>query len=132
MVDDNTWPPEQPTSFTPLLLIHSKGNRTPGEVTAMAKLMHAGDISKVALAASDHPAVKHTRLDCHEKSQKVLDTSRATKEIEVILAPLVESKEASFILIEGAPGIGKSMLLKEVAYRWGKQELLLMYELVLL
>ena len=132
MVDDNTWPPEQPTSFTPLLLIHSKGNRTPGEVTAMAKLMHAGDISKVASATGDHPTVKRARLESHEKCQKVLDTSRATKEIEVILAPLVESKEASFILIEGAPGIGKSMLLKEVAYRWGKQQLLQMYELVLL
>ena len=132
MVDDNTWPPEQPASFTPLLLIHSKGNRTPEEVTAMAKLMHAGDISKVASATGDHPAVKHARLDSHEKCQKVLDTSRATKEIKVILAPLVESKKASFILIEGAPGIGKSMLLKEVAYRWGKQQLLQMYELVLL
>ena len=132
MIDDNTWPPEQPTSFTPLLLIHSKGNRTPGEVTAMAKLMHAGEISKVASATSDHPAVKHARLDSHEKCQKVLDTSEATKEIEIILAPLVESKEASFILIEGTPGIGKSMLLKEVAYRWGKQQLLQMYELVLL
>ena len=132
MVDDSTWPPEQPTSFTPLLLIHSEGNRTPGEVTAMAKLMHAGNISKVASATGDHPAVKRAKLDNHEKCQKVLDTSRATKEIEVILAPLVESEEASFILIEGAPGIGKSMLLKEIAYRWGKQQLLQMYELVLL
>ena len=103
-----------------------------GEVTAIAKLMHAGDINKVAPATSDHPTVKHTRLDSHEKPQKVLDTSRAAKEIEVILAPLVESKEASFILIEGAPGIGKSMLLKEVAYRWGKQHILQIYELVLL
>ena len=132
MVDENTWPPEQPTSFTPLLLIHSKGNRTPGEVTAMAKLMHAGCISKVASATDDHPTVKRARLDSYKKCQKVLDTNRATKEIEVILAPLVESKEASFILIEGAPGIGKSLLLKEVAYRWGKQQLLQIYELVLL
>ena len=132
IVDDNTWPPEQPTSFTPLLLLHSKGNRTPGQVIAMAKLMHAGDISKVAVTTGDHPGVKHARLDSQEKCQKVLDTNRATKEIEVILAPLVENKEASFILIEGAPGIGKSMLLKEVAYRWGKQHMLRMYELVLL
>ena len=29
MVEDDTWPPEQPTTFSPLLLIHSKGNRTP-------------------------------------------------------------------------------------------------------
>ena len=37
-----------------------------------------------------------------------------------------------FILIEGAPGIGKSVLLKEIAYRWGKKQLLQKFELVLL
>ena len=132
MVDDNAWPPEQPANFTPLLLIHSKGNRTPGEVTAMAKLMHAGNISKFASVTGDQPSVKRAKLDSHNKHQKVLNTTKATKEIEVILAPLEESKETSFILIEGAPGIGKSMLLKEIAYRWGKQHLLQMYELVLL
>ena len=132
MVDDDMWPPEQPKSFTPLLFIHSKGNRTPGEATAMAKLIHAGNINNVTLETGDHPSIKHARPDSHDKCHKVLNTSRVTKEIEVILAPLVQSKEACFILIEGASGIGKSMLLKEVAYRWGKQHMLQMYELVLL
>ena len=108
MVDDDTWPPKQPTSFTPLLLIHHQGDRTPEQVTAMAKLMHAGDI------------------------QKTLDTSKATKEIEEILSPLENSEEASFILIEGAPGIGKTILLKEIAYRWGNKQLLQKFKLVLL
>ena len=108
MVDDDTWPPEQPTNFTPLLLIHHQGNRTPAQVTAMAKLMHAGDI------------------------QKTFDTSKATKDIEEILFPLEKSEEASFVLIEGAPGIGKTILLKEIAYRWGNKQLLQKFELVLL
>ena len=108
MVDDDTWPPEQPTSFTPLLLIHHQGHRTPKQVTAMAELMHAGEI------------------------QKTLNTSKATKEIEEILFPLEKSEEASFVLIEGAPGIGKTILLKEIAYRWGKKLLLQKFELVLL
>ena len=108
MVDDDTWPPEKPTSFTPLLLIHHQGHRTPEQVTAMAELMHAGDI------------------------QKTLNTSKATKEIEEILFPLEKSEEASFVLIEGAPGIGKTILLKEIAYRWGKKQLLQNFELVLL
>ena len=108
MVDDDTWPPEQPTSFTPLLLIHHQGNRTPAQVTAMAKLMHAGDI------------------------QKTFETSKATKDIEEILFPLEKSEEASFVLIEGAPGIGKTILLKEIAYRWGNKQLLQKFELVLL
>ena len=108
MVDDDTWPPEQPTSFTPLLLIHHQGHRTPMQVTAMAELMHAGDI------------------------QKMLNTSKATKEIEEILSPLEKSEEAFFVLIEGAPGIGKTILLKEIAYRWGNKQLLQKFELVLL
>ena len=93
----------------------------------MAELTCTGNIGKVAL-------VTPIKLDTcsHEASQKVLDTSRATKEIEEILAPLEESKEASFILIEGAPGIGKSVLLKEIAFRWGTQQLLQNFELVLL
>ena len=108
MVDDDTWPPEQPTSFTPLLLIHHQGHRSPEQVTAMAKLTHAGNI--------------------HE----TLDTSKATKEIKEILFALEKSNEASFVLIEGAPGIGKTILLKEIAYRWGKKQLLQMFQLVLL
>ena len=48
------------------------------------------------------------------------------------MAPLENSKEPCFVLIEGAPGIGKSVLLKEIAYRWGKTELLHNFELVLL
>ena len=127
MVDDSVWPPEQPTSFTPLLLIHHQGHHTPEQVKAMAELTYTGNIGKVALV----PPIKQDTYS-HEESQKVLDTSRATKEIEEILAPLEESKEASFVLIEGAPGIGKSVLLKEIAFRWGTRQLLQNFELVLL
>ena len=123
MVDDNTWPPEQPTSFTPLLLIHYKGSRTPDQVTAMAELMSTGDIDKVALVTGERSSVKY---------EKLLDTSKATKEIKEILAPLEKSKESAFILIKGAPGIGKSVLLKEISYRWANKELLQKFELVLL
>jgi len=45
---------------------------------------------------------------------------------------LEQSEDPQSILIKGAPGIGKSMLLKEIAYRWGKKELLQTFELVLL
>ena len=132
MVDDNTWPPEQPTSFTPLLLIHRKGHRTADEVTTMAELMHDGNIDEVAMVTGEQCAVKYTRVDDHEKFPKMSDNSRATKEIEEILAPLEKSTKSAFILIEGAPGIGKSVLLKEIAYKWGDKQLLKKYELVLL
>ena len=129
MVDDDTWPPEQPTSFTPLLLIHHQGHRTPEQVTAMAKLTGTGDIVS---PTGDQPTVKRARLDSHEKFHKILGTSKATKKIEDILAPLEKGQESSFILIEGAPGIGKTVLLKEIAYRWGYRQLLQKYDLVIL
>ena len=115
-------------SFTPLLLVHYQGHRTPEEVAAMAKLMHSGDFSSVT--DNDQPAIKSPKS---EKSQKALDTSTPTKEITDILAPLERKESQScFILIEGAPGIGKSVLLKEIAYRWGKKQVLCEFDLVLL
>ena len=125
MVDDDTWPPEQPTSFTPLLLIHHQGHRTKEQVMLMAELTRAGDIGKIA-------SVTGHQLDTQEKGQKLLDTSKVTKDIAEILTPLERGKGTSFILIEGSPGIGKSFLLKEIAYRWANKELLQKFELVLL
>ena len=132
MVDDDSWPPEQPTNFIPLLLIHHQGPCTPEQVTAMAELTCKGDIGKVPFLTGQQLGIKHTKLDSHKKFEKVLQTSRTTKEIEEILVPLEESKESCFVLIEGAPGIGKSVLLKEIAYRWGNKELLQKSNLVLL
>jgi len=47
------------------------------------------------------------------------------------LAPL-ENDDPSFILIEGPPGIGKSVMLKEIAYQWDKNHLLTTFKIVLL
>ena len=129
MVDKNIWPPGQPKTFTPLLLVHYQGHQNPEQVTAMAELMCSGDIGKVASVTGDQSVVK---ADRDENFQTILDTGKATKEIKEILAPLENSEESCFVLIEGAPGIGKSVLLKEIAYRWGKTELLQKFELVLL
>ena len=119
IVDHDTWPPKQPKSFTPLLLIHHQGDHTPEQVTAMAELMYAGEVASVTV---DQSPVKRTKLY----------TSKATKEIGEILAPLEEGKQSCFILIEGAPGIGKSVLLKEIHYKWASKELLQKIKLVML
>ena len=132
MADKNTWPPGQSKIFTPLLLVYYQDHCTPEQVTAMAELMYTGDIGKVASVTVDQPVVKHPKLYGDEKFQKMLDACTATKEIKEILAPLENSEDPCYILIEGAPGIGKSVLLKEIAYRWGKKELLQNFELVLL
>ena len=132
IVNDDTWPPKQPKSFTPLLLIHHQGDYSPEQVTTMAELMHSGNLDKVALVTVDQRPVKPAKFDGNDKFQKVLTTSKATKEIVGILTPLEEGKQSCFILIEGAPGIGKSVLLKEIHYKWANKELLQNYQFVLL
>ena len=131
-VDKDAWPPEQPKTFTPLLLIQHRGHRNLKQSTAIAEYVERGHIDKVASVTSTDTLPKHPKLDSHQPLQEVLDTSKVTKEVAEILAPLQTSSDPQFILIEGAPGIGKSLLLKEMAFRWGKQEILQKFKLVLL
>jgi len=115
-IDKDTWPPDQLHDFMPLLLIHHKGQQRMDQAIAAAKLVHKGDVTSLATEQ-----LVHTKLDDH-----ALHVSKVTKEVIEILAPL-EHKEPQFILIEGAPGIGKSVLLSEIAHKWGKQQLLQTY-----
>ena len=98
----------------------------------MAKFVERGHIDKVVSAAKTDTLPKRPKLDSHQPLQEVLDTSKVTKEVAEILAPLMTSTDPQFILIEGAPGIGKSLLLKHIAYRWSIQEILQKFKLVLL
>ena len=95
----------------------------------MAKFVERGHIDKVVPVTK---TPKGPKLDSHQPLQEVFDTTKVTKEVAEILAPLETSDDPQFILIEGAPGIGKSLLLKHIAYRWGIQEILQKLKLVLL
>ena len=131
-VDEEAWPPEPPKAFTPLVLIQHQGHRTLKQSTAMAEFVERGHIDKIVSLTKTDTLPKRPKLDSHQPLQEVLDTSKVTKEVAEILAPLETSKDPQFILIEGAPGIGKSLLLKHIAYRWGIQEILQKFKLVLL
>ena len=125
-IDKNSWPPDQPKSFTPLLLIHHKGQHTIDQTVEVASLMHKDGIASLVDKKFVH--TQYPTLDSY-----ATNTSEVTKELLDILAPLEESDEPQFVMIEGAPGIGKSVLLKEIAFRWGKhQNILRNFKLVLL
>ena len=98
----------------------------------MAEFVERGHINKVISVTKTDTLPKRPKLDSHQPLQEVLDTSKVTKEVAEILAPLETSDHPQFILIEGAPGIGKSLLLKHIAYRWSIQEILQKFKLVLL
>ena len=129
--DEEVWPPVPPKTFTPLVLIKHQGHCNLKQSTAMAKFVERGHIDKII--SKDNVVPKHHhKLHSHDPLQEVLNTSKVTKEVAEILAPLEETNDPHFILIEGAPGIGKSVLLKEIAYRWGRQQILQKFKLVLL
>ena len=100
------------------------------QVTAIPQLIQTGHTDKITSLVVNQSVPKyHPKL---EPLQEILGSSTVTKELKEILAPLEQHRSQQFVLIEGPPGIGKSILLKEIAYRWGSKQLLKSFKLVLL
>ena len=130
--DKEAWPPDPPKTFTPLVLIQHQGDRNMKQSTAVTEFVERGHIDKVVTVTTTDTLPTCLKLDSHQPLQEVLDTSKVTKEVAEILAPLETSDDPQFILIEGAPGIGKTLLLREISYRWGNYQILQKFKLVLL
>ena len=112
------WPPYQRKHYTTLAFIHDKSKVTNAvRFSVMQEFSVAGNINT-------------SQLYRHSNSN-----TNMTKNISDIFLPIIAS-DGSFvdlhILIEGAPGIGKTVLAKEIAYKWGKNELLTSKRLILL
>ena len=123
--EESLLPSNQSQTFiSPVLRIHENQYTTcKTETTAVAKFILTGDIDKVNLAASNGSSLK-----------KFLATSigEETDNPAVALDKLEKCKEQKFMLIEAPPGMGKSFLLKEIAHKWSKKQLLKSYKIVLL
>ena len=131
-VDEDAWPPEPPKTFTPLVLIQHQGRCNFKHTSAIATFVAQGYIDKVVSNGSGPVSEYYQTHTNHQPLQEVLNTSKVTKEVAEILAPLETNDDPQFVLIEGAPGIGKSLLLREVAYRWATKLILQKFKLVLL
>ena len=131
-VAKDTWPPDPPKEFTPLVLLHREDEQSITQVTTITKALHRGAISDVVSATTSEPIAKRPGLHSHDELGEALKASKTTTDISEILAPLEVSDKAQTILIEGAPGIGKTILLKHIAYSWAEQGMLQKYNLVLL
>ena len=108
----NEWPPYHPKHYTTLALIHHKGKCVNTKVISLAeKLATKGNLSKNQPSSSN--IGYHSSKDISE------------------LFP-TNLKLPYFLLIEGAPGIGKTVLSKEIAYQWAKNTLLEFKKLVFL
>lgn len=71
--------------------------------------------------------IQHMKTGCYEPVKENI----VTKEITKTFASS-ENHDLKFILIEGAPGIGKTVLTKEIAYQWSKNQVLKNKKLVVL
>ena len=103
--EEECWPPEQPKHFTPVVLIRQEGRRSKKETQVMASATSKGNIEEYISTT----------------------TSKMTKDLQEICSQLEQSSDNQYqhsILIEGSPGVGKSILLKHIAYLWASGELL--------
>ena len=97
------WPPNQPSTIVNVALIHHEGEQTEQELIDMS----IRNVSSVEELSSHHPRV----------TKRITDIFRSTHKR---------------ILIEGAPGIGKTVLAKEIAYCWANGEISTSMKLFLL
>lgn len=105
--DEEAWPPLQAKAFIPLVL-----SQYEGELVEQTK-----DFVETNIATTFE--CKRRKVDNHERDTS---TIKVTKKVVEILSPLETCTDPQFILFEGAPGMGKSVLLKEIAFLWGKKK----------
>ena len=132
---DDDWPSYQPDHFTSVVLLHHKEKlTTEKEVIAVATQSYRGnievDVSHNNCAQNTTQFVNSTD---HEFPKRYFMTCHSTKKLEQIFnyASPQSSKihnrfstASNVILIEGAPGIGKTILSKEIAFQWANKNLL--------
>ena len=129
-VDVDSWLSDQQREYIPLTLIQHPEQRTKQQDCNMAELTQTGDIDPML---SVQLAFKHhCEADSGETLQHILNASTITKQVDKILTPIESSICKRFVLIEGAPGIGKSFLLECITRQWRDEILFTMLEIMLL
>ena len=112
-VEDDNWPLTSPKHFTSVALIHHKSRQTKREVLAVATLQKRGDFDLQKIHTDD--ASTHVEY---------LKQSKYTTALSDIFKVDGTNKCPDIILIEGVPGIGKTVLSKEIVFQWSNGRLL--------
>ena len=132
----DVWPPEQPKQFTALALICHKRQPSKTQTIEIAKaITSSGDVNIVMAATPNYqPIFNYINDQNYNTLRECLQESKATKSLSEILTPLEETNHgpSRMVLIKGAPGLGKTVLMKQIAYQWACGKLLTSSNLVFL
>ena len=119
------WPPYQPKHYTTLALIHHKDKFTDTVVISLTQeLANAGKLQPRAEGLSSSGGSISQAPNIYTK--KISDI------FLFVTASNGYTVKPSIILIEGAPGIGKTVLAKEIAFQWANNKLLSSKKVLLL
>ena len=126
ITDKKAWPPQQPKHFTTLVFIYHKNDYTHDDVITLATVTGKGHMDDVIASTANSPE--------EDDSDDYFLKGKVTKSIAEWLAVLEtpESDQPNTVLIEGAPGMGKSFSLKHIAYLWASKKLLTSSQLLFL
>ena len=127
------WPPLQAKIFVSVALVHYKGKRTQQEFIEIARIQKEGApaIDKFASSTYTGPSAKKPRLEYSRVTKNITDIF-SSDPADLTETDISSSKVPKRILIEGAPGIGKTVLARETAYCWATNAILTEIKIVFL
>ena len=118
--------PYKPENFTNIAFIHHESSEVTEEsVTAIADVIHNGEIIINDKSADDSSP---------QSLQHNFYYNRCTKGTNILeflcnIDSATKEREPFLLLIEGRPGVGKTAVCKEIAFKWSRNE---KYDLTLL
>ena len=116
---DDIWQMLYPEHFINVLLIHHLKQRTEEDTEKLARIMRDG------LMHYNHSPLQRFYALINDQSfykpYKIYKISDIFEPFQSEVGSVVQPK---LILIDGAPGMGKTTLCKEIAYQWANRELL--------
>ena len=117
----DVWPPEQ-LHIIPPVIVHYLENPNVAFYKSLAKAKAAGG-ARVFAEAKEFSCSEY-RID-NEDVQRMKNT-KTTEDLRDVISQLEisDSTRPRIALIEGAPGIGKTEIMKEIAYQWTQGKLL--------
>lgn len=116
--NENTWPPNQPTFYIPQNLMYHQGQcNNEREADHMIQLVHTGDNNTID-SNSVHNHHNGSNSQPSQFDPNPDNSAKVTKDIADVIAVLDTQDCKGSILIEGGSGMGKTVLLKEIAYKW--------------